>query len=398
MSRQTVATGKGRGTFYPTGVPGFEYRLSTDGSTKTFYGSRSRLEAKTFRAARAEWDEKRGKAARGERVIVPSKIKFEAVFEEWYAEAAPGLRSGVAADYRRVGDKILLPEWGHRRIGSFGPADCLRLARTLEQRGLSPSTVANYLKPARGTFAFAVEQEYIAVSPFAQVRRGRLPSCNTTREHREWTTAEVQRLIDAGYALDERPTARADYGLAIEFKMRTGGRTGETLGARYGDVERIKKDGKLIGGVWTITRQWTPEGEEAPPKTSKSKRRVPLTPELVRKIDARKLAIGASDDDYLFASRRGGRPISHTNFRRRGWDLAVENAGLSDGPKVTPHDSRHAFASQMADLGLSSTDAAEVLGHTSSTITERIYTHAFNREQREERVRQAMAQAEAMRG
>ena len=85
--------------------------------------------------------------------------------------------------------------------------------------------------------------------------------------------------------------------------------------------------------------------------------------------------------------------MAHTHFRRRGWNVAVANAGLADGPKLTPHDARHAFASQMADLGLTSGDVAEVLGHTSAGITERLYTHSFNREAREERVRQAMAQA-----
>jgi integrase len=47
----------------------------------------------------------------------------------------------------------------------------------------------------------------------------------------------------------------------------------------------------------------------------------------------------------------------------------------------------------MAERGLSSNDVAEVLGHTSAGITERIYTHAFNRDEREERVRKAIADA-----
>lgn len=66
--------------------------------------------------------------------------------------------------------------------------------------------------------------------------------------------------------------------------------------------------------------------------------------------------------------------------------------------RVTPHDARHAFASQMADLGLSSFDVAETLGHTSADVTERIYTHASNREEREQRVREAMRGPLADRG
>jgi integrase len=60
---------------------------------------------------------------------------------------------------------------------------------------------------------------------------------------------------------------------------------------------------------------------------------------------------------------------------------------------VTPHDTRHMFASEMAYRGLSSADVADVLGHTTAGITEKIYTHAFNRAERENRIREAMGQA-----
>jgi integrase len=192
-----------------------------------------------------------------------------------------------------------------------------------------------------------------------------------------------------GYKLDARPDAQARcYGLAIEMKLRTGARLGELLGVRYGEINFER-------GVWTIAAQWTREGVLAAPKTKKSTRRVPLASELVMKLAARKLREGAGDDDFIFASRKGGQPMSHTNFRRRGWERAVDAAGLTDGPKITPHDARHAFASEMAERGLSSLDVAEVLGHATAGITEKIYTHAFNRDEREERVRQAVADAMA---
>ena len=70
---------------------------------------------------------------------------------------------------------------------------------------------------------------------------------------------------------------------------------------------------------------------------------------------------------------------------------AVADAKLSDGPKVTPHDARHAFVSQAADLGLSSDEVAGIVGHTSAKVTEGIYTHSFNRDEREARQREAMS-------
>jgi integrase len=60
---------------------------------------------------------------------------------------------------------------------------------------------------------------------------------------------------------------------------------------------------------------------------------------------------------------------------------------------VTPHDARHAAASQLADSGMSSADVRDMLGHSSSSVTEGIYIHAFDRDKREQRIREARAAA-----
>jgi integrase len=376
-----------RHTFHPTRTRGFTYRLASDGS-KRFYGfvsgrGRVALKASGERAARAEWDDLRGKRAKGEQTPTTKKRLAE-VGEEYLRDVEKRLRR--PKQHRQDFERETVPVLGHRPITEITPQEIINLDKSIRDRGLAEATAANYLKPLRGTFEYAA-LEYGVANPFLRIPRGRLSSCNTTRKHREWTTAEVLRLIEEGYLLDARETKRAEYGLCIEFKLRTGGRLAEVFGARYRDIN-------FVEGVWIIAGQWTRDGEYvAYAKTEKSLgRRVPLAPQLVKKIAARKLQRGAGDDDFIFAGARG-RPISHTNFRKRGWNLAVANAGLTDGPKVTPHDARHAFASEAAENGLSSSDVADVLGHTTAGITERIYVHAFNKEAREARIREAMARA-----
>ena len=65
------------------------------------------------------------------------------------------------------------------------------LASKFMAEGHSEAYAANLLKPVRGVFAFAVESECISASPFAGIPRGKLPSCNVTREHREWTASSA---------------------------------------------------------------------------------------------------------------------------------------------------------------------------------------------------------------
>jgi hypothetical protein len=52
---------------------------------------------------------------------------------------------------------------------------------------------------------------------------------------------------------------------------------------------------------------------------------------------------------------------------------------------------RYAFASRMIARGISSTVLAALMGHESSTITERRYVHLFDRQRADEAVRHAMA-------
>jgi integrase len=385
MSKPIVSGGIDRHTFQKTRHRGLSYRVQANGSRR-YYGylpgrGRVQLRATVEREAVAEYGRLRGK---GEAVVIDSKKRLSIVAAEFF-DAESGRKRGK--EFRRNFEREVEPVLGHRRIGSITAQDLIDLDKALLGRGLSESSAANYMKPLRRIMEFAVLKGYREINPFQQVPRKTLSSCNRTREHREWTTVEVIRLIEEGHNLDARKDARAEYGLTIEFKLRTGARLGEVLGARYGDID-------FEQGVWKISGQWTRDGERVEyVKTKKSLRRVPLAPSMVKKIAARKLHAGASDDSFVFASGKDGNPPSHTNFRRRGWDKAVQNAGLTDGPKVTPHDARHAFASEMADLGLDSTDVAEVMGHTTAGITEKIYTHAFNRDAREERVRQAMAAA-----
>jgi integrase len=76
-------------------------------------------------------------------------------------------------------------------------------------------------------------------------------------------------------------------------------------------------------------------------------------------------------------------------------ERAVDAAWTShQGPRiegVSSHSAGHAFASRMINRGISSNVLAQLIGHESSTITERRYIHLFDRQRTDEAVREAMA-------
>lgn len=392
-SQDSAARARQRDERRKTKHRGISYRENAGGRTYFVYWQAKYLKAgKTLQEALALQGDLRSRKTRGERVVVASKRSFGEFVEQWWACEDERLRPAYRnpQEVRRIVDTVLLPAWGERRIGSIDVQDVFALDVQLQKRGLSESTRANYLKPARKVLDFAVFERAIPASPFKLAPRNSLPSCATKREHHEWTSEQIETFIRIAHERDERPEARRGYGDQIELMIRCGLRIAEASGLRFSDVDR---EGLTIG----VERQWTKHGELVEyVKTSASRRRVPIAAELLGKLDFRQSFLGLADDDLIFVAEAGGTPPTHTNFRKRGWNPVVEQTGLplKDGTKLTPHDSRHACASQLADLDLDSDDLAAMLGHSGPTIAESTYIHSFNKTECEQRIRLAMERAQ----
>lgn len=373
---------------WPTRHRGISFRVNRSLERSYFVHEKGKFvpAGRTETEALAKQAEIRGKRARGERVIVASRVELKFVAEEWFSDVSRRVRPSTARDYRSYLDRVLIPRFGERGIGSITPEEIVDLVQELERAGKSQSTIANAVKPLNGLLGFALFKGLIATNPMSQIPRGYKPSCNVKRDHREWTTTEVDRVIAEARKRDARPEAQQSYALAIEVLLRCGLRLGEMLALRQQDIDFEHE-------VLLIRNSWTKDSKLGPVKTSASERRVPVTRDLIGRLMMRSLHLDAEADTFLFAAKKGENPPSQSNFRRRGWNPAVQAAGLTEGPRVTPHDARHAFTSQMAHLDLTSGDLAPILGHTTAGITEAIYVHAFNREAREARIREAMVAA-----
>jgi integrase len=369
---------------------GFGYQLRADGS-KTFYGwvpgrGRVKLEARHERQALEEWNEIRGK---GKGAKLPDRnVRFELVAEEWYASKRK-LRRSTRELYRLSLDTVLLPAFGAWKLAAIDTESIAKLIRKLEEKPLSASTITNYLKPLNGTLSFAVSQGKLTSNPYAALTADQRPRDEDDDEDEsqayEWSDEEIERLLDASAQIARRPQSRYDYQPILRMAIRTGARLGELLGLIWKNVD-------LDEGVIHVRQQWTKYSELAPPKTKKSRRRIPLTPEDVAYLRRLKLASTFSqDDDYVFASR-DGTPLSHRNVQRRGFEAARDLAELST--EITFHFLRHAFASIAAHRGVPVNVLSAVMGHSTVSVTQRVYVHLYGREQAEDDFRQAMARAE----
>ena len=146
-------------------------------------------------------------------------------------------------------------------------------------------------------------------------------------------------------------------------------------GLRWSDVDlaagRISIRQTL---VYVGTRATFPE-----PKTDSSRRLIELAPPTVevlrthrtRQADERRaIGPGYLDLDLVFA-HVDGRPLNPATVSR-AFDGLVKEAGV---PKLTLHGLRHTFATLTLLDGIPSKVVAEVLGHSSTRVTEDLYQH-----------------------
>lgn len=162
-------------------------------------------------------------------------------------------------------------------------------------------------------------------------------------------------------AVDTEP-----FGLFAYMALCTGCRRGEILGMRWEDVD-------LPGRVIAVQRSVcydTAEPVLKSPKSEAGVRFVPIVDDLAAVLEKRRRAAG-----FLFPDTDGG-PLKKTHFEARWREYSIR-LGLS----CSPHQLRHAFATEWIERGVEVEEMRLVLGHRYSQTTEQWYQHV--REQRQ---------------
>lgn len=76
------------------------------------------------------------------------------------------------------------------------------------------------------------------------------------------------------------------------------------------------------------------------------------------------------NNDYLVVSPTG-KKMSYNNYIQRQFTPIMKKLGMNH----LPHDCRHTTATMLDNAGVDRTIVKLILGHTSTDVTERVYTH-----------------------
>lgn len=155
---------------------------------------------------------------------------------------------------------------------------------------------------------------------------------------------KVFTLEDAATLVENAPDR---FKLPFFFGLFLGMRLGEVCGLMWDDLDR---QGMSI----TIKRQIDGKGKVSTPKTRRSIRTIPLTQEMIDFIDEH----GDLDSRFMIGMNR----------------RALERGSKDHLPKGTTfHDLRAGAASLIVSITRSNKTAADMLGHTTETMTNRHY-------------------------
>jgi integrase len=103
-------------------------------------------------------------------------------------------------------------------------------------------------------------------------------------------------------------------------------------------------------------------------KTEKGKDRTVPVPDFVKPI----LDDMMKGEGDLLVSNESGNVYDSNNYRKRRFAKALEEYGL---PPLTPHATRHTYATLSVQAGIDKKALQDILGHEKFETTANIYTH-----------------------
>jgi integrase len=288
---------------------------------------------------------------------------------EWFAiyleqVAKPTLRPRTLERYRLDIERHILPAVGRHRLDKLRPAHLVALYNAKAAEGLSAASLRHMHAVIRRALNVAVKWQLITVNPATLVDAPR------PRPHEviPLSATEARRLIEA--ARGHRMEARWLVGLAL------GLRQGEALGLWWEDIDlgagllRIRRALQRQRGAGLVFTE---------PKTTRSRRTVPLPDPLVQVLrehkdhqEKERITAGSlwRGSPCVFTTSVG-TPVEPRNDNRE-FKALLARAGL---PPVRLHDLRHTAASLLLAQNVPARVVMEILGHSQIALTMNTYSH-----------------------
>jgi integrase len=338
----------------------WQARITLENGGRKYFYARTRQEAAKL-LAQAMRDRDTGIPIVGEKLTVAQYLK------QWLDDIAPSLKPRSLQRYEEDVRLRLIPALGKTPLARLSAQQVQAVYSATLKRGLAQGTVAHTHAVLRRALGEAQRLGLVQRNAATLVKAPR------PGRHEMHTLApdEVRRLFEV--AAEDR--LEALYVLAVT----TGMRRGELLGLHWADVDL---DGGYVQVHYTLQHLKDGAYTFAPPKTLRSRRKVALTTVAIAALrrhrqrqDEERAAIGAEwrEEDMVFTNGTGG-PLRANHILQRRFTPLLRKAGL---PLIRFHDLRHTAATLLLRQGVHPKIVAEMLGHSTISMTLDIYSHVI---------------------
>ena len=303
-----------------------------------------------------------------------SDMTVDEYFEAWLEDIREEVKPNTYLNYKGNMENHIIPYFREHRIPlqdltTFDLEDYYKSGVQCKGAGrsLSPMTIKHHHQNISKALTDAVRRGLIMSNPAHLAKTPKAERYKATFLN----LREVEELIDLfrGSTIDIPVTLCAVYGF----------RRSEVLGLTWHAVDFDKRSITVeqtlqqgIGGSYIST-----------PKTESSYRTLPMTDDIYellwehkRRQNRRKKMMGEYYNDTDFVCTRENGDVIQPNYLTVMFHSILER---SDLPLIRLHDLRHSVASNLIDAGFSVVQVQEWMGHSETSTTLDIYSHATKR-------------------
>ena len=299
-------------------------------------------------------------------------MKYSDWLDDWMDNyVLPSAKAKTIKTYEEVISNHLRPDIGDRDIDAIEAIELqryvtglLRSGNLLNGKGLSVNTVNLIITVIQSSLRAANEIGVTEKSVWQKIKRPkhieRDVYCFTERE---------QRLIENAIRISEN----GKY-FGILLALYTGMRIGELLALEWRDVDLRRGEISVNKTCHDVSVNGHTEREMNSPKTSSSKRVIPIPRKLIPLIKEHKKN---SRSQYVICD--SNKPVIMRSYQRT-FEHFLDRLGIKHRGF---HALRHTFATRALECGMDVKTLSEVLGHKSTSITLNRYVHSMPRHKRD---------------
>ena len=285
-------------------------------------------------------------------------VTINNIIDEWLKYEESQIKITSLSTYRAYARKQIRPVLGDI------PADKLTEEQVLNfitmicsaEKGLAKKSVHLITNVLKQVLTFGKKYGIVVEPNICNIRT----KINGQRTANTLTEEEQVKLI---YAL--RNCNRL-LDLGVYLSLKTGLRVGEVAGLQWGDIDF---EAGFLNVRRTIARIYDDDGKSVvyvgEPKSESSKRKVPLTPALLKLLEEHR------QDDEIYVTSCSVKPHEVASLQNH-FKVVLKRAGIRD---INFHSLRHTFATRCVEKGFDVKSLSMILGHSDVSITLNTYVH-----------------------